>query len=172
MSVRDTENSVGPKTAGIDRWAVHRRPSLEAVTMLLAQADLPTDDVDGKLEHFFGAGREGRVDGVVGLELLSGVALLRSLAVDSEKRGRGMGRGLVKAAERYAREKGVQRIYLLTETAEGFFSSLGYKTIERSAAPEGIRGTREFSELCPASASFMAKEPVISLFGFGVVVSY
>lgn len=159
MSVSDTENAMEPGVmADVDRWAVHRRPSLEAVKMLLMQADLPTDDLDERLEHFFGAGSGGRLDGVVGLELFAGVALLRSLAVAPEARGRGLGRALVDAAEQHARVNGVRHLFLLTETAEGFFNSLGYGAAERSTAPEEILGTQEFSKLCPASASFMAKE--------------
>lgn len=159
MPVGDTENTrEAGVMADVDRWTVHRRPSLEAVTELLRQADLPTQDLAGELEHFFGAGSGGRLDGAVGLELFAGVALLRSLAVAPEAQGRGLGRTLVEAAEQYARVNGVRRLFLLTQTAEGFFRSLGYGEAERSTAPEEILRTQEFSEICPASASFMVKE--------------
>jgi len=70
--------------------------------------------------------------------------LLRSLAVDASVRGRGCARALVAAAERYARGRGVRRIYLLTTTAAKFFERLGYGAVARDA-------------LCPSSSAFMAK---------------
>jgi amino-acid N-acetyltransferase len=46
----------------------------------------------------------------------------------------------------------------LTDTAEVFFSRLGYTTADRQRAPECIRSTREFAEICPMSAAFMVKQ--------------
>ena len=72
-------------------------------------------------------------------------------------RGTGAGRALVEEAEREAERLGVRVIYLLTTTAAGFFERVGYRSVGRETAPPAIRGTREFGELCPASATFMAK---------------
>jgi amino-acid N-acetyltransferase len=49
-------------------------------------------------------------------------------------------------------------LYLLTTTAREFFAGRGYRAIDRADAPERIRGTTEFSDLCPASATAMVKE--------------
>jgi amino-acid N-acetyltransferase len=72
-------------------------------------------------------------------------------------RSRGIGKQLVSHAENEARALGVSNMYLLTTTAEPFFSSLGYVKADREQAPEGIRATREFSSICPASSAFMVK---------------
>ena len=56
-----------------------------------------------------------------------------------------------------AQSRGVQELCLLTTTAEHFFERLGYQRAEREAAPASIRGTSEFTTLCPASAVFMRK---------------
>jgi len=136
---------------------IHYQPSAEPVRQLLLEADLTTADLPETLEDFFGCGDRNRPGGVVGLELHRPYALLRSLAVSSQARGRGCGKALVAAAEEHARGKAVESIYLLTETAETFFRRLGYRTVERSTAPASIRQTREFSELCPDSAAFMVK---------------
>lgn len=61
------------------------------------------------------------------------------------------------AAEARARSHGVQQLCLLTTTAERFFERLGYERADREAAPTAIRGTSEFTSLCPASAAFMRK---------------
>jgi amino-acid N-acetyltransferase len=84
-------------------------------------------------------------------------ALLRSLVVDPELRGIGLGRLLVEQAEDHARAHGAVSMFLLTTTAESFFRHLGYTEADRASAPAEIRATREFAALCPASSAFLAK---------------
>lgn len=136
---------------------IHSHPSASAVRSLLTAADLPVSDLPDELEHFLACGSRESPDGLVGLELYGPDALLRSLVVSPAMRGRGCGKALVDAVEAYARDAAVQRIFLLTETAEAFFASLGYELVSRDEAPEAIRGSSEFSSLCPASAAFMRK---------------
>jgi amino-acid N-acetyltransferase len=145
---------------------IFRNPSELAVKRLLAESDLPSSDLTADhLEHFFGCGPKERLNGVVGLEIYGKVALLRSLAVTQDRRGSGFGKALVAEAESYAQSRGVTEIYLLTSTAEHFFQRLGYKHASREAAPEAIRRTREFAELCPSSSAFMMKAlPVDAVF--------
>lgn len=134
------------------------QPSRVAVERLLAQSHLPTADLTpALLQHFLAYGTAEDPAGVVGLELHGPVALLRSLAVAAHDRGAGLGRRLVAAAEARARLHGVQELCLLTTTAERFFERLGYERADREAAPAAIRGTSEFTSLCPASAAFMRK---------------
>jgi len=137
---------------------VYSRPPEDAAKSLLASCNLPIADLEAKhFEHFFGCGSESSPTGVVGLELHGNVALLRSLAVSEIARGQGCGKRLVSEAEAYATANGVNSIYLLTTTAEPFFQSLGYSVANRSAVPEPIRGTQQFSALCPSSSSVMVK---------------
>lgn len=137
---------------------ISRNPPESAVRNLLARSQLPASDLSVEhLEHFFGCGPEGAPEGVVGLEVYGKVALLRSLAVSIESRGRGCGKALVARAERYAQSRGVNEMYLLTTTAATFFEQLGYRAVGRESAPEAIRRTPEFSALCPASSTFMVK---------------
>lgn len=141
--------------------AVFGHPSLASVERLLADAGLPTADLTtAHLDAFFGIGSPDALDGVVGLEIFGDAALLRSLAVAPGQRSHGLGRMLVNAAERHARSQGASDIYLLTNTAERFFASLGYVRADRNSAPASIRQTREFAALCPASAAFMVKHCV------------
>ena len=94
---------------------------------------------------------------VGGLELVAEDALLRSVAVASSQRSRGLGRRMVQALEVLARRKGCRRVYLLTTTAESYFGKLGYQRFSRETAPPGIRQTTEFSGLCPSSSALMVK---------------
>ena len=133
-------------------------PKLSAVKQLLSESSLPIEDITAQhLHHFFGCGSGLELEGLVGLELYGEVALLRSLAVASSRRGSGVGSGLVAHAERHARDKGVQSLYLLTTTAEGFFLRRGYARIPRDEAPAAIKSTKEFSGICPTSSAFMVK---------------
>lgn len=107
--------------------------------------------------YFFGCHQHGKLVGVVGLERFSTLALLRSLAISKELRGSGLGRTLVQFAESEARAMGIMALFLLTESAEQFFSKLGYQLESRENAPPVIKNTAQFSTLCPANSSFMSK---------------
>jgi amino-acid N-acetyltransferase len=57
-----------------------------------------------------------------------------------------------------ARERGVEQVFLLTETAPVFFGRLGFSDVDRAAVPDTIRATVEFASACPASARVMRIE--------------
>ncbi|GAB3345277.1 arsenic resistance N-acetyltransferase ArsN2 [Marilutibacter aestuarii] len=128
-----------------------------AVEALLAACDLDASDLQESSAVLFGHVADGALQGLVGLEMHGNAALLRSLAVAAEARGRGLGEALVDHAEREATARGLERLFLLTTTATGFFQRLGYRTLAREDAPPGIVASTQFASLCPASASFMAK---------------
>jgi amino-acid N-acetyltransferase len=135
------------------------KPDEAAVKRLLTGAGLPTADLTAAhMAHFFGCGAPAGLAAVVGLELYGDVGLLRSLAVAIPARGRGLGKRLVAHAERYAQERGVRELYLLTTTAEAFFSRLGYRRVERDAVPDAIKATREYSGICPTSSVVMTRK--------------
>lgn len=130
-----------------------------AVRGLLADGALTSVDLDAEaLAQFLVAADEaGTVLGTVGIQAERDIALMRSLAVRGSSRSAGIGRTLVAAAESRARCDGIHAVYLLTTTAEAFFTRLGYRVIERSTAPPYIRGTAQFAQLCPASSVLMEK---------------
>jgi len=133
-------------------------PSRDAAASMLEANGLPADDLtDAHMRHYFYAGPANDPQGLVGVEILGIDALLRSLAVAAELRTTGLGCALVQRAEAHAQEQGVRSMYLLTTTAEHFFTRRGYAKLERAKAPAGIRATREFAGLCPASSIFMFK---------------
>jgi len=131
---------------------------LPEIAVLLSESGLPTGDLsDQDLSLFRIAGPTERLDGVGGLERYGDAALLRSVATATSLRGRGIAGAIVGELERLAGNEGVRSLYLLTESAERFFESRGYTTIERSDVPAAIRGARQFSSLCPDSATVMCK---------------
>jgi amino-acid N-acetyltransferase len=63
--------------------------------------------------------------------------------------------------EEQASSTGITTMYLLTETADKYFSKKGYSTITRGEVPDELKGSSEFSHVCPVSAVVMKKELVV-----------
>ena len=138
---------------------IHEGPDHARVAELLAECGLPTSDLaPGSIEAFLGCGDPSRPGGVVGLEVHGRYGLLRSLAVAEGARGAGCGKALVSGLEARARQRGLESLYLLTETAEPFFAALGYRRVQRGDVPQPIRATSEFASICPDSAAVMRKD--------------
>lgn len=127
----------------------------EAVCRLLEQAGLPTADLEASGVLLLLAESGGALLGCVGIEPRGQLALIRSLAVDLAARKNGLGRFLARRAEDLARAGGVTTLYLLTTTAEHFWSRLGYARVARTEVPKEIQASAEFSALCPQSAVCM-----------------
>jgi amino-acid N-acetyltransferase len=133
------------------------------VKRLLEECGLPSRDLSAEhMDDFLSLYDGDRLVGCVGLEIFGEYGLLRSLAVQAEYRGRGKGARLLTAAEARATSRGVRILYLLTTTAEAFFTARGYIITGRSIAPEVIQQTSEFRSLCPSSAVCMNK-PLLTL---------
>ena len=132
---------------------------LAILTEWLEAAGLPTADLTGAhMQDFLVAVDDETPLGMIGLETFGDVGLLRSLVVDPETRSRGVGRQLVAALEAIAVSKGIAELWLLTIDADKYFAARGYTTQERDLAPGSIRGTAEFSDLCPGDAALMKKQ--------------
>ena len=98
---------------------------------LLARCDLPLDGVSNT-ELWCAKGSGDRVVAVAGLETFGEQALLRSVAVEEEKRGAGIGGILVEHVLKEAESKGAKEVYLITETAPLFFRRFGFRRFARS----------------------------------------
>jgi len=92
-----------------------------------------------------------------GLEFFTDCALLRSVSVRKDLQRRGLGKFIVDELEKIAGRKKIDRLYLLTITAENFFSKMGYKAIDREGVPIAIKNTAEFTSVCPSTATVMRK---------------
>jgi amino-acid N-acetyltransferase len=125
------------------------------IIRLLADADLPTQDLPAELTNFLIVRENHRIVGSVGLEMLASYALLRSLAVESTQRGKGLGIHLYEAAMREAARRRVEAVYLITNTAEIFFARQGFSPANREVVPDAIRNTAQFRGVCPGSAVVM-----------------
>lgn len=128
---------------------------LGPATTLLTESHLPLDGFAEHIGDALVATRGGRVVGVVELELYGRDALLRSLVVSPSERGARLGERLAAGALRMAGDRGVGDVYLLTETADGFFPRFGFAKSDRESAPPAVRDSVEFRLACPQSAVMM-----------------
>jgi amino-acid N-acetyltransferase len=130
---------------------------LPAIRDLLVGSSLPLDGLMDVPTTLVVARDQSRVVGAGALERHGRDALLRSLVVAPAVRAAGIGSGIVTELERHAASDGIEGIYLLTDTAAGFFSRRGYRRIGRDDAPEAVRGSVEWAVACGASAIPMVR---------------
>lgn len=125
------------------------------IERLLSANGLPLAGVRECLPSALVARDAGRIVGCAALELYKSGVLLRSVAVEQDWRGRGLGVELVEEALVLARSKGAASAYLLTTTAADFFPRFGFERVERAAVPDDVRQSIEFTGACPSSATAM-----------------
>ncbi|WPU95360.1 arsenic resistance N-acetyltransferase ArsN2 [Mucilaginibacter sabulilitoris] len=131
----------------------------ENIVQMLNSAKLPAGDLPESLANFLVAlNDDGIVMGTAGLEVYGDDALLRSLVVLPKHRGKGVANHLITEIENLARHHKVNTIYLLTETAQRYFSRKAYHEINREAASKQVQASSEFSHVCPVSAVVMKKQ--------------
>jgi N-acetylglutamate synthase-like GNAT family acetyltransferase len=144
-----------------------RAGDLVALRELLSACGLPlegvADAVDKRqpLDHFvvatedIGGGRP--LIGCAGLEVHGTACVLRSLAVDPKKRGRGVARLLIEEILRRARDAGCRQAFLLTTTIEPMAARYGFSRIERTDVPADLLATSEFALNACSSATVMRR---------------
>ena len=84
-----------------------------AICELLKSENLPTEDIQRDLPHFFVIDRNKKVVAVIGLEIYGEEALLRSKAVDREYRNQSMATSLIYEVMNNAGSNGVKKYSLL-----------------------------------------------------------
>jgi amino-acid N-acetyltransferase len=96
------------------------------------------NDVYEGLRDFFVWREDERIVGCVALHITwEGLGEVRSLAVQAQAQGRGIGRALVEACLEEARQMGVRKVFVLTYVPE-FFRKLGFADESKEALPHKI----------------------------------
>jgi glycerol 3-phosphatase-2 len=129
---------------------------VEPLREMLEGSGLRSNGLERRLSRTLvsrGSDRRSLVDATACLEELDGFGLLRSVAVRPDLRGKGLGMLATAAAVREARSLGASRLFLLTETAEGFFKGLGFSVIERHTLPGAVRTNAHAVEECPSAVA-------------------
>ena len=125
------------------------------IIRLLEDSKLPTKDLNTNASVFLGAFYDEDLVGCIGLEKISESGLLRSLAVEQNYRGQGIGFELTKAVLTESIKKSYSEVYLLTTDAEKFFIKAGFYKIVKENAPKAVKETKQYSEICSDSAVVM-----------------
>ena len=134
-----------------------RADDLGRVESTLRDSDLPLDGLHDQFGDGYAiAEADGELIGVEVIEIHGSDGLLRSAAVVSTWRGKGVGDALTRNRIEWAKRRGLDSLYLLTTTAGDYFPRFGFERVDRDTAPDAVRRSREFSEACPSTALFMA----------------
>ena len=128
------------------------------VCSLLQSESLPTIDIAKGLPHFFVKIIDEEVVGSIGMEHYGQSGLLRSMIVNPAFRIKGIANQLVNQMTLYAKGLGVKKLFLITNTAEDYFQSLGFMKIPREEVEKEVLQSKEFNGLCPASSAIMMKQ--------------
>lgn len=146
------------RAAPLPAVAIEPAPFNDAtVGALLTAAGLPIPGAEDAPVQMRVLREAGRVQACAGYERHGEAALLRSVAVAAEARGRGLGRALVGAVLEELAEQDAREVYLLTLEAAGFFAGLGFASIARAKVPKAVLAAREFSIHCCDSAQVMRR---------------
>jgi amino-acid N-acetyltransferase len=124
------------------------RDDTTAVEALLREANLPLEGAAEALTLGVVARDGPDVVAAAAVERYGEAGLLRSVVVAPTRRGTGLGREVVVAAEALARADGVRDLYLLTETAVDWFPRLGYEVVDRPVATAAVGESVEFTTVC------------------------
>jgi amino-acid N-acetyltransferase len=129
--------------------------NFQAFRAQLKSSDLPADDLDYKKDLLVGYFEDGAIVGTGGLEIYGSYGLLRSLSVKLGTRGKALGTAITEFLIAEARKRNLKGIYLLTETAQGFFLRKGFSQVSRDNVPVVLEASSEFSHVCSKTAVAM-----------------
>jgi amino-acid N-acetyltransferase len=122
---------------------------------LVARCGLPLDGLAEHQRDTLAAIHDGRIVGCAAVERYGVAGLLRSVAVDPDWRGQGLGDRLLAAVVAHAQAHGVTDLYLLTDTAAAYFARRGFAPVDRATVAPAVTASVEFTTACPASAQAM-----------------
>ena len=126
-----------------------------AIKQLLETNKLPLAGVDDHWKTFVVAHDGDVLVGCGGSEAYANAALIRSIAVDAAHRRSGIGRLIVRNLLDRLSVRGIREFYLLTTTAQDYFSKRGFKICDRDEVHPQLLASREFQDACPGTATCM-----------------
>ena len=126
-----------------------------AITALTQGCCPRTSDVPERLDTCLVGEAGAEVVGIVDLEPVGDIGLLRCVAIDRGHRSAGLGKELAAAVESFARSRGMNELCLLTTAAVPFFAARGYRVDNRADAPAALQANPAFQASSPDKAVFM-----------------
>jgi len=130
---------------------------LNKIIRLLSKEKLPVVDIGDEAVRLFVARMKDELIAVIGLEQYKNIGLLRSLAVDDAYKNQKAGERMIQYLFNFCDEEKITVLYLLTTTAENYFTRFGFQQTERIKVPDVIQQTRQYKELCPSTSVVMVR---------------
>jgi amino-acid N-acetyltransferase len=128
---------------------------LDDIKHLLELCKLPVEDIENHVSTALVARRGEVLIGCAAVEIYEESGLLRSVAVHPDLENQGLGEQLVMSCLDLARRNRLKHVYLLTETAAGYFPRFGFINITREAVDHDVRASVEFTTACQDDAQAM-----------------
>lgn len=121
-----------------------------AIVALLAAVQLPPNELEDHLDHVVVAEQDGRIVGCGGLEVYSDcdAGLVRSMAVEEELRGSGLGAAILEWVSEHARSLGMRELFLFTMNARDFYARFGFQDATPEDFPECARRSAQYRFVC------------------------
>lgn len=141
-------------------YTLAEKKDFEKITNLLKINKLPYSDIQKIDIEFIVAKKDNEIIGCIGLEKFETEGMLRSFAVDDEFKNKGIGTEMYNRILSYSHQNNIKNMHLLTNTAKEYFLKAGFLVVDRDNAPEAIKGTSEFSGLCPVSSTYMVLDNI------------
>jgi glycerol-1-phosphatase len=132
-------------------------PDLPAIATLLHDAGLPARGARERAGRTIvaDADRSGLLGTSSWEPLDNERALIRSVAISTRARSRGVGTTLVAATLRQAIHAGSREVWCVTTDAEEFFTRCGFVRADREALPEAVAEHAQVRRECPETAAVM-----------------
>lgn len=125
---------------------------LPAVRRLLSSAQLPLEGLEDHRERLWVWDLDGDVVGAIAYEAYGDKGLLRSLIVDPEQRGTGLGAALLHSGVDEMRKSGLRHAYGLTTTIPDWLARLGWTEVSKETLPPALHQSMELRGACPDTA--------------------
>lgn len=112
---------------------------------LLVKAGISKEGIEQNIDNFLVAcGPDKKIIGTVGIEPIEKDGLLRSLVLTSETWNAKIGLDFIELAVAYGKQKGFEKLFLLTNSSLPFFEYIGFQILEETEIPEHIKASEHF----------------------------
>jgi N-acetylglutamate synthase-like GNAT family acetyltransferase len=122
------------------KLVIEQTRDLESVRAMLSAAGMTTEGIEWAPACYLVAYFGSRPVGVIGVEPSLDAALIRSVYVVDEMRGRGIGAELVAAARKAAHTRGARSLYLFSTDAGDFFKRFGFVEVPIAQLVNSLSG--------------------------------
>jgi glycerol-1-phosphatase len=132
-------------------------PDLPAIAQLLHDGGLPAGGARERVGRTVVAESDRNIIATASWEPAGDAALLRSVAVGTQRRGTGTGLMVTAAALRQISRAGIREVYLVATdaAAEAFFVRCGFRPIPRDELPSEVASSKQVARECPSTATVM-----------------